>query len=97
MRGGITPHFQREREMSELKLEKRKLSVDVYGEKENLLFPSVRQQKAYLEELLKEGADEIALTSKYFTDLGMSEKSIESLELPHMYEVLEVISGQKKI
>jgi len=83
--------------MGELKLERKKVVVNVYGTKENLVFPSVKKQKTYLDELLKEGADEISLTTKYFIDLGMSEKSADELDLPDMYEVLEVISGQKKI
>jgi hypothetical protein len=96
MRGGIAPLLQKEERM-ELKLEKRELKLDVYGKVENLIFPSVKQQQAYLKELLADDANEVEATSKYFVELGMSNDSIDVLELAHMYEVLEVISGQKKI
>ena len=82
----------------ELKLKRRELKIDVYGDSSEVLrFPSFDENNDYTTDILSEEKNEKEVTTKFLTMLGMNEKSVSVLELPDMIEIISVLTGQKKI
>jgi hypothetical protein len=81
----------------QLELKKKVLKVDVYGVEENMNFPTVIERKDYLIDLYDEKNNEYDVSVKFFEMLGMSRESIDTLDLPDMQEIIEVLTSKKKV
>ena len=81
----------------DLKLKKRELKIDVYGESNEVLrFPTVIEHNTYLKSLFEEGADEYQETVKFLNSLGMKKEVVKELELPDMQEIIGLLTSKKK-
>lgn len=80
----------------ELKLERTKLKIDLYGEIVEIKKPTYGEVE-WLESEIKEasGDEEKAKTivKKFFVTLGLDPSNIE---VDHLFQILELITGKKK-
>lgn len=83
-----------------LELKRTKVEVSLDGKVYNLRLPTYRESIAYskkIEASKGQGEDQKAdLLIGYLADLGLPKDASESLELEHISQVLEFITGAKK-
>ena len=82
----------------ELKLPKKELKIDLYGEKEEVLrFATTEECENFSKEVVKADASEFTITRGFLIDLGMSAESAKKLTPDDMLEITYIVTGQKKI
>lgn len=79
-----------------MKLEKTKAEIDVYGEKVILSLPSVEAWERYQKRMKDGKVSEFKAAIDFIIEAGMSKNIANQLELPHIREVIEFLSGVKK-
>lgn len=83
----------------ELKLKKRELDLTLYeGKKVKVKFPTLAEHQEYLKEIIKHGEEkEYELTAKFLKNLGMDKKDFSEIEKADVYDIIMILTGQKKV
>lgn len=82
----------------ELKLTKTKLKFDVYGDTVECVRPSLKDTLE-MEQKMKECKDDsqkiVEVILDFLSKQGFSKSLLESMEMGHLMQVIEVITGKK--
>ena len=82
----------------ELKLVKKELKIDVYGKADVILkFPTVEEHSLYAENLTKDNANLYAESESFLMKMGMKKTLVKELSLDDMLNIVQILTGQKKI
>jgi len=84
--------------MESLKIERTKISLEIYGEKINVRRPNVEEVEAMEEKLgnKKDKDSNLKKIRELMASLGLPQKVIKGLETEHLFKVLEFLIGAKK-
>lgn len=85
----------------ELKFERRKLNLDLYGEAHELVFPTSHQLDTYLDNIDKIGKGELEKTElgvleDFLAELGLPKEATKNFEMKHLNELTYVLLDRKK-
>jgi hypothetical protein len=79
-----------------MKLTRTKSKVDVYGEVVELTIPSLKLWEQYQDVIRKGEVTEFKATEDFLFQCGMPRKLYKSLELEHVSDLVNHLSGIKK-
>jgi 6-phosphogluconate dehydrogenase (decarboxylating) len=81
----------------EFKAKRRTLKVIVDDVSHMVKFPSLGELDQYRKEIKKEGADETDTLFNFLETLGLKKEVALSLEAGDVTEIVNIISGEKKV
>ena len=81
-----------------MKLVKSILELEVYGEKVELRKPTFKEAQSYRDELIKlgESGDATEVMVNFLEKLGLKKEIFDSLELAHVNQIMDLVTGSKK-
>lgn len=78
--------------MNKLKLEKKKLELDVMGNVHKLDFPTLSQYRKFTEELLNKPSKELDIYKDFLVELGMPEDLFDNLQVDHLMQIADTLT-----
>ena len=79
-----------------MKLERTVAEIEIYGESVKLTLPSVSMWEEYQEIMRKGDVSEFKASQDFLVKCGVPEKIVHDLELAHIGELINFLSGVKK-
>jgi hypothetical protein len=81
-----------------MKLERTKISLEIYGEKYPVRRPSVKEVEALERDIKKKSKSdgELILMKKFLVNVGLPMRVLDDLEANHLLQVAEFLTGVKK-
>jgi NAD(P)H-hydrate repair Nnr-like enzyme with NAD(P)H-hydrate epimerase domain len=80
-----------------MEFKRKKFSFKLDGESYEFGFPNVKQFSEYQKKLEKGKGKELDLIVDFLEGLGLKREVTESMEADHLVQIVDVLSGQKKI
>lgn len=76
-----------------MEIKRKVLKLKFDGREFEIKFPSVKQLKELQK---KDGEDDLEMTLRFLSELGLPKEASEQMEPDHIKEIVDHITGQKK-